>query len=182
MINWPRRKRKEHSATRTVVPPAIWVSNRMLELTASVLRQSRFEGQAHEGVVYWAGRRTGHQYFITTCIAPNASTTVGSFDTTAATNAKVVMYLANVELQLLGQVHSHPGYSVGHSAGDDKGALMPYDGFLSIVVPYYGKNGMSPLTTCGVHIYENSRFQRMSNVEVQACFQITEELADLRFI
>ena len=51
------------------------------------------------------------------------------------------MYLARAGLELIGQVHSHPGRFVGHSDGDDERALMPYDGFLSIVVPHYGRRG-----------------------------------------
>jgi len=160
--------------------PAAWVSVGLLDRTAAVLRESRSRAESHEGVVYWAGRRMGHECFITTFIAPTAHTTYGSFDTTSAANAKVIMYLAKSGLELIGQVHSHPGPYVDHSDGDDERALMPYEGFYSVVVPTYASQGMRPLTTCGVHVFENSRFRRLSNAEILARFHIIDEFADLR--
>ena len=90
------------------------------------------------------------------------------------------MHLAKSGLALLGQVHSHPGAFVDHSAGDNERALMPYDGFLSIVVPYYARRGMQPLTVCGVHVFENSRFRRIQDSEIEARFRIVAEFTDLR--
>lgn len=160
--------------------PTTWVSAQLLERTADLLRQSGGMGQPHEGIVYWAGRRVADECFVTTCIAPAARTTWGSFSTSSQTNAKVVMYLAGAGLELLGQVHSHPGKFVDHSDGDDDWALMPYDGFFSIVVPDYAQSGMQPLTTCGVHIFDRSRFRRLADREIEACFRVVDDFADLR--
>jgi len=171
---------KRSQSTPESVAQVIWISRDLLDRTADVLRESRDGEQMHEGVAYWAGHRAGAEYFITTCIAPTARTTYGSFETSAHANAHVVMYLAKSGLELLGQVHSHPGASVGHSDGDDKRALMPYEGFLSIVVPHYGRSGMLPLTACGIHIFEHSAFRRMRSAEIQARFRVVEEFADLR--
>jgi proteasome lid subunit RPN8/RPN11 len=157
----------------------IWVSINILNRTVDVLRQSN-HSQPHEGVAYWAGRRVGDEYFITTCIAPTAQTTYGSFDTSSHTNAKVIIYLASASLELLGQVHSHPGVFVDHSDGDDERALMPYEGFLSIVVPHYAHRGMRPLAMCGIHIFEKFKFRRLKDSEIEASFRIIEEFADLR--
>src|SRR5579862_1296060 len=172
MIMWRRRKSSRPPAPRPV--PTIWITAGLLERTAEVLRQSRDENEAHEGVAYWAGRRVGDGCVVTTCIAPAAETTWGSFDTSAHTNARVVIYLASAGLELLGQIHSHPGNLVGHSDGDDERALMPYEGFLSVVVPHYASRGMRPLTICGVHIFENSRFRRLENAQIDACFRIVD--------
>jgi len=131
-------------------------------------------------VVYWAGHRAGDERFITTCIAPTAQTTRGSFSTSSVTNAKVIMYLANADLELLGQVHSHPGSFIDHSDGDDERALMPYEGFYSVVVPYYASHGMRPLKMCGVHVFEESVFRRLGNSEIEDRFRVVDEFADLR--
>jgi proteasome lid subunit RPN8/RPN11 len=176
MFQWRRRSRKQEAAP----PPVNWVSAQLLDRTADVLRQSGDRGQLHEGVVYWAGRRMGAQNIVTTCIAPDARTTYGSFATTSHANARVVMYLADHGLELLGQVHSHPGAFVDHSDGDDECALMPYDGFLSIVVPRYARDGLRPLSSCGVHIFEFSGFRRLSHAEIAARFRIIDDFADLR--
>jgi proteasome lid subunit RPN8/RPN11 len=90
------------------------------------------------------------------------------------------MYLASAGLELLGQVHSHPGSFVDHSEGDDEMALMPYDGFLSIVVPHYARDGMRPLATCGVHLFERARFRRLDDSEVEARFRVVDDFTDLR--
>jgi proteasome lid subunit RPN8/RPN11 len=160
--------------------PSIWLSTGLLDRTTAVLRASGDDQEAHEGVAYWAGHRAGTDAFVTTCIAPAAITTWGSFDTSARTNASVVMYLANAGLELIGQVHSHPGSRVDHSDGDDERALMPYEGFLSVVVPHYGHHGMRPLTMCGIHVFEKPRFRRLRSSEIDARFHVVDDFADLR--
>jgi proteasome lid subunit RPN8/RPN11 len=177
MWKWFKRSK---SKSASAAPATVWISASLMERTAAVLRQSRVGDETHEGVAYWAGHRAGADCFITTCIAPAARTTRGSFDTSARANARVVMYLANAGLELLGQVHSHAGRFVDHSDGDDERALMPYGGFLSIVVPHYARGGMRPLTACGIHVFDHSRFRRLPDAEVEACFHIVDDFADLR--
>ena len=57
---------------------------------------------------------------------------------------------------------------------------MPYEGFLSIVVPHYGRRGMMPLTVCGVHVFESGRFRRMGEAEVESRFRQIDVFTDLR--
>lgn len=57
---------------------------------------------------------------------------------------------------------------------------MPYEGFLSIVVPYYACHGMLPLTDCGIHVFEVDRFRRLSEAEIEAHFRVTPDFVDLR--
>jgi proteasome lid subunit RPN8/RPN11 len=158
----------------------VWVLAAVLDRSVEIMKQTGFPGQPHEGVVYWAGRRIGLESFVTTCIAPPTRTTRGSFATSSQANAKVIMYLGSNNLELIGQVHSHPGAFVGHSLGDDQGALMPYDGFLSIVVPHYARRGMRPLTMCGVHLFEGARFRQLPDSEIESRFHVVPNFADLR--
>jgi proteasome lid subunit RPN8/RPN11 len=174
------RLRKGSRVKDLAPPPVTWVSAHLLDRTGEVLRQSGHRAQPHEGVVYWAGRRVGRETLVTTCVAPKARTTYGSFATTSRSNARVVMYLADHGLELLGQVHSHPGASVDHSDGDNERALMPYDGFLSIVVPRYARDGLRPLSSCGVHVFDISGFRRLSTADVEARFRVVDDFADLR--
>jgi len=175
--NWLKGPQRKPDGPREMT---FWVSAGLLKRTATVLRQSGNKEQSHEGVAYWAGRRGGNDCVVTTCIAPAARTTYGSFDISSETNARVVMYLASAGLELLAQVHSHPGAAVGHSDGDDDRALMPYEGFLSIVVPHYGGRGMRPLTICGVHVFERGGFRRLASAEIEDRFRIFDEIVDLR--
>ena len=175
---WKFRKQKQTAEKQ--IAPTTWIPSTVIRNTTDILRKSGRNGESHEGVAYWAGRRSGPLCFVTTVIAPAAGTTRGSFDTSIQANAKVVMYLASVGLELIGQVHSHPGSFVGHSKGDDARALMPYEGFLSIIAPNYAKNGMSPLTICGVHVFEKGQFRQMKANEIENNFRITDDIADLR--
>lgn len=178
---WQVFRKKSSQPPAKVAPgsTAIWLTRELVDESARFLRESGC-GRDHEGVVYWAGRRVSGDVFVTTCIAPAAQTTWGSFDTAAAANAKVVMYLAEARLELLGQVHSHPGSLVGHSPGDDEGALMPYEGYLSVVVPNYARYGMLPLATCGIHLFRRGRFERLPEHEVSALFHVVDQARDLR--
>jgi hypothetical protein len=156
------------------------ICSSVIERTLAVLSESGQAGAPHEGVVYWAGLRVPGRQIVTTCVAPAAKTTYGSFDTSSAANARVVMYLAGAGLELLGQVHSHPGNLVDHSMGDDERAFMPYEGFLSVVVPDYARQGMLPLRKCGVHVFERGEFRRLTDSEVEAKLQAVPAFEDLR--
>ena len=117
MLKWLRRLsvcRRQHEPA--VAASMVWVSSAVLKQTVDVLQKNGTAAEVHEGVAYWAGRCSSAGPIITTCIAPAAKTTLDSFETSPYTNARVVAYLAGVDLELVGQVHSHPGSFVGHSS------------------------------------------------------------------
>lgn len=147
--------------------PLVIVQRGVIDSTERALQRHR----SREALVYWAGRSSPQLWTITTCIEPESTLTEGSFRTSSAANARVIGFLAAHSLELLGQVHSHPGPLVDHSSGDERGALMPYESFLSIVVPSYGRHGFD-LAACGVHRYESGRFRRLSASEVEAEFSV----------
>ena len=53
--------------------------------------------------------------------------------------ATVVRAAVRSGLHVVGQVHTHPG-SAYHSRGDDRGAPIAYTGYISIVLPEYGRH------------------------------------------
>ena len=180
MRKWFRRLLAKRPRRGVVANPKVWIPSAVLDQTVSVLRRSAgAAGEAHEGIVYWAGCRFSNRSVVTTCIAPRAKTTRRSFETSLSANAQVVAFVANVNLEVLGQVHSHPGSNVDHSLTDDKDALMPYDGFLSVVVPHYGRRGMTPLVDCGIHVFEKGHFQRMARTGVESSFVLIDTFVDL---
>jgi len=148
--------------------------------TASFVASYGTATEPHEGIAYWAGVATPEAWIVTTVIAPDAITTPGSYRTSAVGNARVIQAINRHRVQLLAQVHGHPGEWVGHSAGDDGGAFMPYPGFYSIVVPAYGRHGLLPLSRCGVHRYEGDRFIQLSQEEVSRRFVLVPTAMDLR--
>jgi proteasome lid subunit RPN8/RPN11 len=139
--------------------------------TEAVLRQAGGLFRRHEGIVYWAGCRLDvNTYIVTTCIAPAARSGPGFFLTSAVSNAAVIAELSRNHLELLAQVHSHPGAYADHSDGDTRGALMPYEGFVSVVVPDYARSAILPLRRCGVHCFEGGTFRRLSREESRPNF------------
>jgi proteasome lid subunit RPN8/RPN11 len=160
-------------------PARVCIHETVVEATDRYLRESRGE-EPHEGIVYWAGMTAEGLVVVTTCLAPAAEATWGAYRTSAVANAKVIQAICDLGLQLLGQVHSHPGVSVGHSSGDDAGALMPYPGFYSLVVPFHAQKGMLPFLRCGIHRFDGRRFQRLSPEDVDRLFQVIPACLDLR--
>jgi len=160
--------------------PLFHIHESVLNASQRTFRATRGVLRRHEGIVYWCGKQCRGEWVVTTCIAPRAYTTPGSLQTSASENAKVITALNTAGLELIAQVHSHPGGSVGHSDGDSRGALMPCEGFLSIIVPNYGCGTIWPLTHCGVHRFETGRCRRLSPAQVEASFRLIPALIDLR--
>lgn len=166
-----------------MAPRRIDVAANVIVATLAVFRKRHEWGRRHEGIVYWAGREARNgDWIVTTCIAPHAVTTPGSYRTTSVGNAEAICAMNRENVQLIAQVHSHPGRMVDHSAGDEIGALMPFDGFISVVVPYYGVRGMWPLDVmgCGVHEYSRHGFRRLRDPEVGDRFGLLRDFLDLR--
>ncbi len=110
----------------------------------------------HEGIAYLLGLTTGDSTVIVAAIRPESHTTVGSFNVSSVAMARVVRTANNVGLQVVGQVHTHPG-SAYHSGGDDDGARIAYDGYVSIVVPGYGRE-LPSLRGAAIYSYRDHKF------------------------
>ncbi len=105
----------------------------------------------HEGVAYLLGMSDGRTTVALAAVRPEARTTRGSFDVTAVAMAKVVRSANTVGLQVVGQLHTHPGQAY-HSDGDEQGAHIAYSGFASVVIPTYG-DGLPSLDGAAAYIY-----------------------------
>lgn len=108
-----------------------------------------------ESIAYLLGKSTDSGTLIATVIRPVARTTPGSFSVTAPAMATVVRRAANAGLQVAGQAHTHPGKAY-HSPGDDDGARIVYDGYVSLVFPDYGQH-LPSLTGAAVYMYKTGR-------------------------
>jgi hypothetical protein len=53
--------------------------------------------------------------------------------------AVAVRTAAHLGLQIVAQVHTHPGAAF-HSDGDVEGARIRYSGYSSLVIPLFGRN------------------------------------------
>ena len=92
----------------------------------------------HEGIAYLLGQVSENRTIAVAAICPKASTTYGSFSVTSKDMARVIRTANKLNVQVVGQVHSHPGDAF-HSDGDNNGANIAYRGYVSIVLPQYGR-------------------------------------------
>ena len=91
-----------------------------------------------EGIAYLLGLSDGTTTLAGSAIRPQAHTTRTSFTVASPSMAKVVRAAVRSGLHVVGQVHTHPG-SAYHSHGDDRGAPIAHTGYISIVLPDYGR-------------------------------------------
>lgn len=150
-----------------------FIDNNVIEFTNNILRQYGNQNPSSEGVVYWAGTIQGENYNVTCAVAPQVKASRYGFLTTHSANEQFVEFLCDHELVYISQVHSHPGLWVDHSQVDDEETAFRANGLLSVVVPLFSREGILPLSQCGIHIYDVSKFKRLSNKYIKRRFEIT---------
>jgi hypothetical protein len=158
----------------------VYLTHEVANVTAQLVASFGRSRRPHEGIVYWAGISTASAWMIVTTLVPDAETTPGSYRTSVRANAYVIKAVSELRLQLLAQVHGHPTDWVNHSEGDNTGAFMPYDGFLSVVLPWYGSQGMLPLEKCGIHRFGDGHFINLDSQAVERQFVVVPSSVDLR--
>ena len=65
--------------------------------------------RGHEGVIYFIGLTTGTTTVALSGVLPQAISTPGSFEVPASAMRKVVRVATESGLQVVGQLHTHPG-------------------------------------------------------------------------
>src|SRR6185312_4194715 len=156
----------------------VYVTESVLEETARALA-SFADTSGSEGVVYWFGLEFAQRAVVTTLIVPDADTSTGAVRTSAAANAEAVGAVVGTPLLLLGQAHSHPFDRVGHSWVDDRETFAQFPGALSVVVPYYGRQGME-IASCGVHRHIDGRYRRIRDTQIGDHLKVLPGVRDLR--
>ena len=127
-----RARRSPRSPRRRLT---VVLSTQCLDQLALLLRDSLERG--HEGIVYFVGLTTGTTTLALSPMRPQAATTPESVDVAALEVGKIIREAALAGLQVVGQLHTHPGDAY-HSAGDLVGMRIRHPGYVSIVVPNYG--------------------------------------------
>jgi proteasome lid subunit RPN8/RPN11 len=111
----------------------------------------------HEGIAYWAGRRSDEITVYVSVLIPVAKHSPGGVFVSPQEIGRLAKEARSHGLAVLAQIHSHPGADARHSDGDDQLVLMPFEGMLSIVVPNYGVrlSGIGDLT---VHQWQDGKW------------------------
>lgn len=113
----------------------------------------------HEGIAYLLGLTNGVSTVVVGAIRPESHTTIGNFSVSSVAMARVVRAASNAGLQVVGQIHTHPRAAF-HSDGDDGGARIAYDGYISIVVPNYGRE-LPSFRGAAIYFYRNNNFSQL---------------------
>lgn len=121
-----------------------------LTVLASVRRETeehlrRCGRSGHECVVLWAAARgpVGDPRTVERLFHPKHGMSPHLYEIGPGDLYVVNEELLRSQLSLVAQVHSHPGAAF-HSPRDDEGPAVHFPGFLSIVVPNFGREGLNP--------------------------------------
>lgn len=78
-----------------------------------------------------------------------------------------------LDLTLVGQIHSHPGTYTDLSIPDKRyGVTAPH--YLSVVAPHYAQKPHTSFSDCGVHVYEPKiGFRRLAPKDAAYLIQVT---------
>lgn len=81
---------------------------------------------------------------------------------------------AKRKLQVLADIHTHPGRDVRQSSIDQEHAMVPVSGHVAMIAPYFGRTSRWSLNEVGIHILEDGgrwkHFQpRERDVPVRLC-------------
>lgn len=108
-----------------------------------------------EGVAFWAGRLQGERRFLVNEAIVPRQHAVADMESGVGVVVgghelfRLGVRLHKARMQLIAQIHSHPG-SAYHSSTDDEMSIMTRVGTLSIVVPDFASRGLT-LSTMAVH-------------------------------
>ena len=109
--------------------------------------------QGVEGVAFWAGRRATGGFDVLATIIPTQTGLRSDSGVAVRVDGdelfRMNVWLHQNQLQLVAQIHSHPGAAY-HSDTDDDYAIMTTVGGLSIVVPNFGRDAIR-LEECAVY-------------------------------
>lgn len=120
--------------------------------------------RGHEGIIYLLGRTDGTVTLGVAVFRPQAHTTAGSFNVSAAAMAPCMTAASNLNLQVVGQIHTHPGQAY-HSDGDVEGARIRYAGYVSLVIPDYGRR-LPSLAGTAAYIWQNGAWGALADTDL----------------
>jgi hypothetical protein len=170
LAEWLFKKKKTPDRFHPRDDKKFIIAEEVVAFTADVLRE--YGQDDAEGVIYWCGNIAGTMHYIDTAVAPRASVTAYGFITDHDANAEFVDYISDRDRIYLAQVHSHPSKWVGHSHVDDEQTAFRAEGILSVVVPHFAEFGLKPLKKCGIHLYRDGRFRRLSDTYISGHFKL----------
>lgn len=141
--------------------------------TLDVLR--KFGRAGCEGFVLWVGVLDGSAAVVTDVVVPPQTPIRGEegvgYFITGETLFALNRMLSDHEVQMIAQVHSHPGEAY-HSAADDRYAVVSTEGGFSLVVPDFGEAAADP-SAWAVFRLVRGTWTEMDPDRVRSMFHLT---------
>lgn len=160
---------------------ALLVQKTAVEKTHGILQEG---GKCmKEAVAYWYGveqRRGGGLDAVLSVGVPDAECTAGSYRVAEDDAARLGREMRRLSIVSLAQLHTHPGCRTEHSLTDDLDAVSLRDGFLSIVLPYYGRRNGPLLGGATVHERWNGRWHVLAERAVPGRIRLVDDIVDQR--
>lgn len=128
-----------------------------------------------EALVYLGGVVAGDEMIVTGLYRLNHAPQGDRVVVTPNESRWLLRTLSTRDEKLIGQLHSHRGRA-GHSPGDDAWATSFHEGFLSVVVPYFGRDVTTPMQ-CAVLEYRDGQFVELDEAETGRRIQIYAPVA-----
>jgi len=127
-----------------------------------------------EGIIVWSGVIEKEAKIVRMCLHPRQHCTAVGVDVPIEEAQRINEVLNEMDETLLAQIHSHPGDAF-HSYTDNNFAITFTLGFVSIVVPFFGRQGVSDLCRCSIWVHEGyGKWRMLSEDETKTAMIIIE--------
>ncbi len=160
------------------IPDDIWDKALATMGIYATLGSSELGERGSEGLVYLGGVVAGDEMLVTGLYRLNHEPQGDRVVVTPEEARWLLKSLRARDEKLVGQLHSHRGRA-GHSPGDDVWATSFHEGFLSIVVPWFGTAVTRP-SDCAVLEYRGGRFVALARGEVDERIDVYAEIVERR--
>jgi hypothetical protein len=137
-----------------------------------------YGGRRSEALLFWGGILSASAAQVTGVYLPGHRPDGAHAALSKEESRWLVRQLHGRDEKLIAQIHSHPGEAY-HSDGDDAGAASFHIGFLSIVVPQYGR-GVACLSECAIFEFDGTRFTELKAGDIAQRFRV-QRLVEPRY-
>lgn len=152
--------------------PTWHLPNNLLSQSITIMRPQGHIG--NEGLAFWFGIENQNNLIVT----HNVEVFGSGFNTTPlhmslSLNAmtRLTQLTEELDVFLIGQIHSHPGNFVDLSELDKRHGIRIPD-YLSVVCPYYAQRDIVNLEEFGFHVFEKNKYRRILNKEISTRISI----------
>jgi len=137
-------------------------------LSASIDVMRPHGALGNEGLALWFGVDEGERVEISHVVdvsGPGFQTTPLYMSLSLGAMAALTDLAEQLDVALVGQIHSHPARFLDLSPVDQRQGIRSPN-YLSAVCPYYAQRPVDRFDECGVHVFEDQRYRRMSGDEM----------------